>query len=79
MDVRAAILSATLLRKSTSPGVRNNVFLNANLTKEQHSTVFKLRAELKRRRLLGGLNLVIRDDRVIAKPSPRSSTYAPNQ
>ena len=78
-DARAAIRSATLLRKSTSPEVRNNVFLNADLTKEQRSTEFKLRAELKRRRLLGELNLVIRDGRVIAKPSPRSSTYASGQ
>ena len=79
MDARAAIRSATLLRKSTSPEVRNNVFLNADLTKEQRSTEFKLRAELKRRRLLGELNLVIRDGRVITKPSARSSTYAPGQ
>ena len=79
MDARAAIRSATLLRKSISPKVRNNVFLNADLTKEQCSTEFKLRAELKRRRLLGELNLVIRDGRVITKPSARSSTHAPGQ
>ena len=79
MDARAAIRSATLLRKSTSPEVRNNVFLNADLTKEQRSTEFKLRAELKRRCLLGELNLVIRDGRVITEPSARSSTYAPGQ
>ena len=79
MDAWAAVRSATLLRKSTSPEVRNNVFLNADLTKEQRSTEFKLRAELKWRRLLGELNLVIRDGRVKAKPSARSSTYAPGQ
>ena len=54
-------------------------FLNADLTKEQRSREFKLRAELKRRRLFGELNLVIRDGRVITKPFARSSTYAPGQ
>ncbi len=75
-DASAAIRSATTLRKSTSPDVRNSVFLNADLTSEQRSADYKLRAELKLRRAAGEIGLVIRDSRIVTKPAPRSAPHA---
>ena len=55
-DASAAIRAALKLRKSTNDQVRDNVFLNADLTPEQRKHDYELRTELKRRRAAGELN-----------------------
>jgi hypothetical protein len=69
--VTEALHSARMLRLSTSTVIRENVYLNADLTPQQRTTLYNSRMELKRRRAAGEFNLVIRDGCVVSKPNQR--------
>ena len=78
VDARTAIRSATKLHCSTDDHIRDNVYLNADLTPEQRKADYDLRTELKRRRAAGEQNLIIRDGRLVTKQSrPAASSAEP--
>ena len=78
VDARTAIRSATKLRRSTDDYIRDNVYLNADLTPEQHKADYDLRTELKCCRAAGEQNLIIRDSRLVTKQSrPAASSTVP--
>jgi hypothetical protein len=65
----SAIRSAKKLSSSADAHIRDNVYINVDLTPEQRKLNCNLRCELKRRRAAGELNLVIRNGAVqIKKP-----------
>ena len=72
-DVRAALRDAKKLRQSNNTYVKDHVYLNADLTREQRALDFKLRTELRRRRSAGEQNLAIRNGRVIMRPAEQRS------
>lgn len=74
-DSSSAIRSAKKLRSSTDAYVRDNVYINADLTPEQRKLDYNLRCELKRRQAAGELNLVIRNGAVQTK-KPRDAGAA---
>jgi hypothetical protein len=73
-DSLAAMRSATKLRNSTDPHVRQHVFINADMTPEQRKQDYNLRMELKRRRAAGEPNLVILNGKLHTK-APRPSCW----
>jgi hypothetical protein len=79
VDSTAAIRSAKKLRSSTDAYVRDNVYINADLTPEQRTQDYNLRCELKRRRAAGETNLVIRDGAVTIKKTRAAAPTAVTQ
>ena len=78
VDARTAIRSATKLHCSTDDHIRDNVYLNTDLTPEQCKADYDLRTELKRCRAAGEQNLIIRDGRLVTKQSrPAASSAVP--
>ena len=77
-DAQAAdvLRSAKLLRDSTDVYVHDNVYINADLTHQQRTALFKARMELKRRRAAGETDLIIRDGCVVKKSAHRVTPYA---
>jgi hypothetical protein len=76
-DAVAAVCSASKLRRSADENVRDNIYLNADLTPEQRKLDYDLRTELKRRRAAGERDLVIRDGRLVTKtPRPVANVSA---
>ena len=72
-DVRAAQRDAKKLRQSNNTYVKDHVYLNADLSREQCALDFKLRSELRRRRSAGEQNLAIPNGHVIIRPAEQQS------
>ena len=56
--------------------LKDHVYLNADLTREQRALDFKLRTELRHRRSTGGQNLAIRNGRIFTQPAGQQSQPA---
>ena len=67
-DTRAALFAAKQLCSSTDQHICNNVYLSADLTREQRVHDYNLRSELQRRRAAGEQNLIIRSGHIIVRP-----------
>jgi hypothetical protein len=64
---------AKMLRHSLSEHIRTSVFINADLTHQQRTSLFNARMEIKRRRAAGETDLLVRDGRVIKKSATRAT------
>ena len=53
--------------------VKDHVYLNADLTREQRQLDSKLRTELRRQRSIGEQNLAIRNGRIVTRPAEQQS------
>ena len=56
------------LRNSVYAQVRGHVYLNADQTPDQRKADYDMRAELKRRRTAGEVDMVIRNGQLFTKP-----------
>ena len=72
-DVRAALRDAKKLRQSNNTYVKDHVYLNADLKREQRALDFKLRTELRRHRSAREQNLANRNGRVVMRPAEQQS------
>ena len=66
-DAIKVIRLAKSLRNSRNDEVKNNVYINPDLTREQRSIQYNLRTELKHRKAAGEINLIIKNNRIITK------------
>ena len=66
-DATKVICLAKSLRNSRNDEVKNNVYINPDLTREQRSIQYNLRTELKHRKVAGEANLIIKNNRIITK------------
>ncbi len=71
-----ALRSAKLLRRSTAAHIRDNVYVNADLTQQQRTALFNAHTEIRRRRAAGEMDLVIRDGHVVKKSASRAALTA---
>ena len=62
---------ATALRTSTNVHVRNDIYINPDLTQEQRSIQYKLRTELRLRKVAGELHLIIKNSSIVTRKPPR--------
>ena len=63
---KLVLKKATNLRNANLELIRNNVFINPDLTRQQREEQYKLRQELKRRRA-GGEEVIIRKGLIVSK------------
>ena len=77
-DATKVICLAKSLRNSRNDEVKNNIYINPNFTREQHSIQYNLRTELKHRKVAGEANLIIKNNRIITK-SQSTTNAAPAQ
>ena len=70
------IRSAKSLRDSPVKSISDMVYINPDLTKDQCAAQFQLRAELKRRRASGEVNLIIKNNRIVTKSSRTATAGA---
>lgn len=73
-DAKNILRHAKDLRNSSSDNIRDHVYINPDLTQQQRITQYKLRAEIRRRTAAGESNLIIRNERIITKPSTSVSS-----
>lgn len=73
---RNVIRSAKSLRDSPVKSISDMVYINPDLTKDQRAAQFQLRAELKRRRASGEVNLIIKNNRIVTKSSRTATAGA---
>ena len=67
IDATKVIRLAKSLRNSRNDEVKNNVYINPDLTREQRSIQYNLRTELKHRKAAGEVNLIIKNNCIITK------------
>ena len=73
-DAREAIKRATALRTSTNVHVRNDIYINPDLTQEQRSIQYKLRTELRLRKAAGELHLIIKNSSIVTRKPPTTAS-----
>ena len=73
---RNVIRSAKSLRDSPVKSISDMVYINSDLTKDQRAAQFQLRAELKRRRASGEINLIIKNNHIVTKLSRTATAGA---
>jgi hypothetical protein len=64
-EKRALLVNAKKLRKSANSSVKDNVFINADLTLQQRQQGAALRRELKARKESGEVDIVIRSGKIV--------------
>lgn len=64
-DAMKVIRLAKTLRNSRNDDVKNNVYINPDLTHEQRTIQYNLRTELKHRKAAGETNLIIKNNHIV--------------
>ena len=64
-DAMKVIRLAKSLRNSRNDDVKNNVYINPDLTHEQRTIQYNLRTELKHRKAAGETDLIIKNKRIV--------------
>ena len=63
-DTTTVIRLAKYLHNFRNDDVKNNVYINPDLTHEQRTILYNLRTELKHRKAAGETNLIIKNNRI---------------
>ena len=77
-DVKKVLRLAKSLRDSTTISVRDNVYINQDLTQEQRNQQYKLRTELKHQKASGKRNLVIKNGVITNTAPEKRATITPS-
>ena len=73
-DATKVIRLANYLHNSRNNEVKNNVYINPDLTREQRSFQYNLRTELKHRKVAGETNRIIKNNRIITMTQSTANT-----
>ena len=77
-NVKKVFRLAKSLPDSTAISVRENVYINQDLTQEQRNQQYKLRTELKHRKASGERNLVIKNGVITNTAPEKRATTTPS-